>query len=172
MYLVNDLVLPLNLKLRILERAILRLSLYLSLLLLYSISMINLTAAQTTNTALSQSDKEGCLEIQIEGMACIPKGEFIRGSEAERSCKQGEVKRIPAQAPNHRPVSKIDMPTYYMDLSEVTYSAYQACVRKKNCPKRRPAYSDFSAAQQPMVGLSWYEAFTYCKAMGKHLPTE
>lgn len=113
-----------------------------------------------------------CLVEEVKGMACIPGGTFIRGSHAQRTCKQGEVKRIPVDSPNHQPIHQIDLPTYYMDLTEVTYQAYQQCVRANKCPKRRPAYSDFSAKRQPMVGLTWYEAFTYCKAVGKHLPTE
>ena len=115
---------------------------------------------------------EACLKGSVSGMACIPAGAFTRGSLEPRRCKQGEVKRIPKDEPNHAPPSSIEMPTYYMDLTEVTFQAYQACVKQKKCAPRRPAYGDFSAPKQPMVGLSWYEAYRYCKAVGKHLPTE
>ncbi|MBV70736.1 MAG: sulfatase [Myxococcales bacterium] len=123
----------------------------------------------------AQDDARGsddCLSADIPGMSCIAEGSFIRGSEAHRTCMQGEVRRIPAQKPNHRPVSKISLTTFYMDQTEVTYAAYQACVKTGVCRRRRPAYNDYNRPQQPMVGLTWYEAHNYCKAMGKHLPTE
>ena len=177
MHPINDLILFFaHFILRMIKSTFLIMIFGLGILLLNSTFMLGLSSAQTAqvlpNSQTASVKTAGCLAEAIEGMTCIPKGEFIRGSEAERTCKQGEVKRLPAKAPNHRPVSKIDMPSYYMDVTEVTYSAYQVCARAKKCPKRRPAYSDFSAAKQPMTGLSWYEAFTYCKVMGKHLPTE
>lgn len=115
---------------------------------------------------------EPCLETPLKGMACIPSGAFTRGSERPRTCRQGEVRRIPKDQPNHRPASIIELSTYYMDLTEVTYSAYQVCAKAKKCKPRRPQYADYNAPQQPMVGLSWYEADQYCRAQGKHLPTE
>ncbi|MDP6944400.1 MAG: SUMF1/EgtB/PvdO family nonheme iron enzyme, partial [Myxococcota bacterium] len=53
-----------------------------------------------------------------------------------------------------------------------TYAAYQACVKARKCPRSKPAYNDYDRPNQPMVGLSWYQANTYCKAVGKHLPTD
>ncbi|MGB1699261.1 MAG: formylglycine-generating enzyme family protein, partial [Nannocystaceae bacterium] len=94
------------------------------------------------------------------------------GSTAPRTCPQGEVRRIPADQPNHAPVATIDMPTFYMDQTEVTYAAYQACAKAGACRRARPSYNDFSRPQQPMVGIKWYDAFAYCQFMGKHLPTE
>lgn len=144
------------------------------IVLLGTLSLVSTPSlyAQKLKPVEAVNEVRSCLNGEVQDMACIPGGAFIRGSSAERTCRQGEVKRIPAKSPNHQPASTIEMPTYYMDLTEVTYSAYQRCVKTKKCRKRRPAYSDFSAAQQPMVGLTWYEAFTYCKAVGKHLPTE
>ncbi len=105
-------------------------------------------------------------------MACIRGGSFIRGSEAPRTCAQGEVRRIPKNEPNHRPVQTIFLPTYYLDLTEVTFADYQRCVTGNKCSPARPAYNDFSAPNQPMVGVTWFQAQAYCRAMGKHLPTE
>ena len=115
---------------------------------------------------------EPCPTDVIDGMSCIPGGPFIRGSEAPRTCKQGEVRRIPAAKPNHKPVTEVHVSTFYMDKTEVTYAAYQRCVKAGQCRRRRPAYNDYNRAQQPMVGVTWYEANQYCKAVGKHLPTE
>ena len=113
-----------------------------------------------------------CLGDDVPGMSCIPGGKFTRGSEAPRTCMQGEVSRIPKNKPNHRPVQSITLQTYYMDKTEVTYKAYQDCVKAKKCNPAKPLYSDYSRPNQPMVGMTWYDANKYCQAMGKHLPTD
>lgn len=114
----------------------------------------------------------------IEGMACIPGGPFLRGSDNDShvKCDQSSYNRAyRKKGDNHinvNPQSKIDMPTYYMDITEVTNEAYQACVKAKKCEKDGPKYNDFSASKQPITGLSWYNAKQFCEAQGKHLPTE
>ncbi len=115
---------------------------------------------------------KACHEGSIDGMSCIPGGSFVRGSEADRICKQGEVKRIPKDKGNHRPESKVTLQTYYMDVTEVTYSAYQKCAKAGKCRRTKPSYKDYDRPTQPMVGVRWYDANQYCIAMGKHLPTE
>jgi formylglycine-generating enzyme required for sulfatase activity len=92
------------------------------------------------------------------GMACVPGGSFIRGSDDG-----------PA---NTRPKATVWLQTYFMDLYEVTYGDYQSCVKAKKCKFARPLYNDFNRPKQPMVGMTWYDAAQFCKAQGKHLPTE
>lgn len=115
---------------------------------------------------------KACHTSEINGMSCIPGGAFVRGSDTPRTCKQGEVKRIPADKPNHRPASSVTLQTYYMDQTEVTYAAYQACAKAGKCRRAKPSYKDYDRPTQPMVGVRWTDADQYCKAMGKHLPTE
>jgi len=92
------------------------------------------------------------------GMACIDGGKFIRGSNDGPE--------------NTRPQAEIWLQTYYMDLYEVTYAEYKACQKSKQCPKGGPLYNDFSNPKQPINGITWYAAQTYCEVHGKHLPTE
>lgn len=73
---------------------------------------------------------------------------------------------------NSKPAMSIWMQTYYMDIYEVTYGDYQACVKEKKCPRSHPYYNDYDRPKQPMVGMTWYNASQFCKALGKHLPTE
>ena len=94
----------------------------------------------------------------IPAMACIPAGEFIRGSTSG-----------PA---DERPAEKIYLKAFYMDIYEVTFSEYQACVTAKKCQRARPNYEGFSEAKQPMTGVSWFGADEFCRAHGKRLPTE
>jgi formylglycine-generating enzyme required for sulfatase activity len=100
-----------------------------------------------------------CLEVAPAGMACIPGGPFLRGVDAG--------KHAPA-----RPQATVWVQTFYMDTHEVTYGAYKACVQAGRCRKAGPTYRDFDNPQQPINGVSWYDAKAYCEAQGKHLPTE
>lgn len=105
------------------------------------------------------------------GMACVPGGWFVRGMDEDaHSCDQasqparGNVGTTPAQ--------RVWMDTYFIDTTEVTNAAYKVCLDARECPKDGPKYTDFSAPQQPITGLSWYSAKTFCEAQGKHLQTE
>jgi len=91
-------------------------------------------------------------------MACIPGGAFIRGSDDG-----------PA---NTRPAAEVWLQTFYMDRYEVTFAEYKACQATKECPRAGPLYNDFSRPRQPMTGVDWYAAVAYCRAQGKHLPSE
>ncbi len=93
-----------------------------------------------------------------KGMRCIPGGTFLRGT-----------KRGPKYS---RPQASIWMDTFYMDATEVTVAAYEACVSRGGCEKARTIYEDFSRPRQPKVGVSWHHADAYCRESGKHLPTE
>lgn len=99
-----------------------------------------------------------CLNPAPPMMSCIPGGNFLRGTDKGPK--------------NAQPQATIWQQTFYMDKYEVTVEAYNACVKSGKCPKAHTLYNDYSRPKQPKVGLSWYTAVTFCKAMGKHLPTE
>ncbi|MCA9694069.1 MAG: SUMF1/EgtB/PvdO family nonheme iron enzyme, partial [Myxococcales bacterium] len=90
-----------------------------------------------------------------EGMACIPGGPFIRGSDDGPK--------------NTHPAETVWLQTYYMDLNEATVEEYKACLERGDCLKGGPLYNDFSRPKQPIVGPNWYAAVRYCEAHGKHL---
>jgi len=95
---------------------------------------------------------------KVNAMGCVPGGSFIRGSDT--------------RGKNSRPRATVELQTFYMDVHEVTVAEYDACVKAKKCKRAKTAYRDYNRAQQPKVGVSWYHARDFCKAMGKHLPTE
>ncbi len=101
---------------------------------------------------------EPCVDPPPPGMACVPGGPFIRGSDDG-----------PA---NTHPADTVWLQTYYMDVFEVTHGDFKACQKTKACLRGGPLYNDFSRAAQPIVGPNWYAAVRYCEVAGKHLPTE
>lgn len=108
------------------------------------------------------------------GMACIPGGSFIRGADAPHECNQQlptRMKRVKGRV-DTAPVATVWQQTFYMDVTEVTYEAFRACIKSGKCDKAGPGYSDFNRPTQPIAGVSWYDADNYCRVMGKHLPTE
>ncbi len=104
-----------------------------------------------------------CLAAPPPGMACVPAGPFIRGRYRSDD------------GPSHPPAESkavVYMSTFYMDKNEVTYEAFKACEKAKQCLPGGPNYQDFDAPTQPVNGVNWYAAQSYCKAQGKQLPTE
>ena len=91
-------------------------------------------------------------------MSCIPGGPFLRGSDDG--------------PPSARPRATVWLQTFYMDRDEVTVARYQACVAARRCEAARTVYEDYSRPRQPKVGVSWHHAVCFCRAQGKHLPTE
>lgn len=92
-----------------------------------------------------------------EGMALIPAGTFVMGSN------EGD------QQPRHRVFIK----AFYLDTYEVTNREYMAFVKETGHPKP-PFYKDgdFNNPDQPVVGVTYYDAMTYAHWTGKRLPTE
>jgi len=91
-------------------------------------------------------------------MACIPAGAFVRGSN------EGNA--------NEEPEASVELDAFFMDITEVTVEAFEACVASTACKPVHTLYSDFSRPRQPKVGVSWFDARNFCRAMSKHLPTE
>ncbi len=106
-----------------------------------------------------------------DGMVCVPGGWFLRGvQEPLHSCAQSDQ---PASGDiGAHPVDRVWVDTFYLDTTEVTFEAYQACVRRGACSPARPLYRDYDAPTQPMTGMSWFDAVAYCEARGGRLPTE
>jgi len=97
------------------------------------------------------------------GMACIPGGAFLRGTDAE-------------EPTNARPQSTVWLQTFYLDVYEVTYEQYKACEKAgsaaERCDHGGPQYLDFDHPKMPIQGVSWFHSRKYCQLHGKDLPTE
>ncbi len=106
-----------------------------------------------------------------EGMILIPEGEFIVGSDGgDASC---------------RPQQKVYLPAFYIDKYPVSHLMYRKFVRETNhkipfmeekefkeyCWTKEKNYPP-GKANQPVVLVSWYDAYAYAKWAGKRLPWE
>ncbi len=107
-------------------------------------------------------------EIIPGEMVLIPAGEFILGTEDSKSVAY--------------PKQKINLPAFWIDKYEVTNmefldfslkTGYQGEGVKEGKDWRvffTPATPE--KAKLPVVYISWKDAETYCKSLGKRLPTE
>ncbi|MBV6493703.1 MAG: Serine/threonine-protein kinase pkn1 [Turneriella sp.] len=105
---------------------------------------------------------------EIPGMACIPAGEFIRGSNNYLD--------------DEKPEEKIYISEFYIDKTEVTNKDFneclaqgkcQECMKNGNCNYIGPRYGwRYKRDNQPVSGVSWFTAKEYCEFRGKRLPTE
>lgn len=118
--------------------------------------------------AVGCARKIAACEKKIPGMACIPAGEFIRGSNDFDA--------------DEKPEEKIYLSEYYIDLTEVTNKAFNECLAAGKCRDcLKTGKCDYVGARygarykgdnQPVNGVSWYSAKEYCEFRGKRLPTE
>ena len=101
-------------------------------------------------------------------MLPVPGGAFTMGADDE-----GEQ--------DERPAHTVTIEAFLLDRTEVTNAAYQECVRAGSCkPSDSLASSGlvyghpeaFRGAEQPVVGVSWFDARDYCAFRGRRLPRE
>jgi formylglycine-generating enzyme required for sulfatase activity len=92
-------------------------------------------------------------------MVFVPAGEFSMGSNDGES--------------DEKPVHTVYLDAYYIDEYEVTNAQYRKCVEAGVCSQ--PSYWDdsgYNKPNQPVVGVNWNDAKTYCQWAGARLPTE
>lgn len=97
-----------------------------------------------------------------DDMVLIREGEFQMGSDSD------------VAAEDESPVHSVFVGSYLMDINEVTVKEYRKFVEETEHPA-----PDWDAVEQyaptdkhPIVLVSWHDAMTYAKWVGKRLPTE
>jgi formylglycine-generating enzyme required for sulfatase activity len=89
-------------------------------------------------------------------MVKVPAGDFLMGSN------DGEA--------DEKPVHRVHVAAFEMDVTEVTVAQYGACVSAGGCPAS--AKGSDSRGDHPINFVSWDEASTYCAWAEKRLPRE
>lgn len=130
-----------------------------------------LLAAQTTQTQTTTPAPTStpCPTTEVPGMKCVPGGLTVLGTNDDHRCAQGENKR---RHTVFGPAMSVFVDTVFLDDTEVTIAAYNACVAAQKCSSGGPLYNDYSRPQQPVTAITWFQARDFCKSLGKRLPTE
>lgn len=67
----------------------------------------------------------------------------------------------------------VTVTAFHLDQHEVTQQQYRACVLEKHCAVHSLATdSRFNDSNQPVIGVTWYQAKAFCDWKKKRLPTE
>ncbi len=95
-------------------------------------------------------------------MVSLPAGSFLMGSSDG--------------AANEKPVHRVSVAAFAMDVTEVTTAAYTACVRAGRCTAAGTGeicnYGRSGKDNHPINCVDWDQATAYCASVGKRLPTE
>lgn len=125
----------------------------------------------TTAQAQSGGEKNN----PYERMALIPAGEYMMGdlkSKAELNPWDALAIDRHMLGPED-PAHEIYVDAFYIDIYEATNADYEEYVKATGATK--PEFWDdknFNDPRQPVVGVSWKEASSFCAWKNKRLPTE
>lgn len=111
----------------------------------------------------------------FEDMGLIPAGKSQMGSQKSLlELKPHDLFNTDRHSLGpENPAHEVYLDAFYIDIFEVTNEKYKNFVDATEAKIPRGwGKTSFSGAQQPVVGISWKEAVTYCKWRGKRLPTE
>lgn len=108
-------------------------------------------------------------------MVLITEGPFISGM------KQNDIKSLVRKlktpmlaiykSENLRASKRLG--NYYIDCVEVTNEQYERFMQEtRHRPPKYWKWPQYNGKRQPVVGVGWADAGTYCKWVGKRLPTE
>jgi len=126
-------------------------------------AQINITKIKQTTGGSDIPVEKGSKIIGKDGaqMILIPAGDFQMGD----SFNEGE--------PDELPVHTVYLDAFYMDVYEVTNAQYKKFMDATGY--EAPYYwndPNYNTPNNPVIGVSWYDAVAYAEYADKYLPTE
>ena len=92
-------------------------------------------------------DCDGCPELVV-----IPAGEFQMGSPTSEGGRY-----YPEEGPQHR----VTVSSFALEMTEVTFDEWDACVRGGGCNGYRPDDAGWGRGSRPVINVSWEDAQAY-----------
>ncbi len=122
------------------------------------------SASADTGTEASPTPDAASAVAAPADMLLVPGGTFTMGNDVG-----GEGDEKPAHA--------VTLAPFWLDKTEVTQAAWDACVEAKACPPPDNSIlmsfgGLFKGPNRPVIGISWFAARDYCKWKGNRLPRE
>ena len=93
-----------------------------------------------------------------DGMILIKSGCFIMGTNQDAIYEDDDNNS------REKPAHKVCLDSFYLDIYEVTQKKWDGVMSFNR--------SVFHHPEQPITHIHWHEARSYCKKVGKRLPTE
>jgi formylglycine-generating enzyme required for sulfatase activity len=141
-------------------------SILLSFILLLCLAACGKKEEPTTTTTTQAPAEPAQPTVTPGEMVLIPAGEFILGSSEDKTNAA-------------YPEQKVKLPAYWIDKYEVTnYEFLDFAVKTGYAGEGAKEGKDWrqfftpDKAKYPVVYITWKDADTYCKSVGKRLPTE
>jgi formylglycine-generating enzyme required for sulfatase activity len=94
----------------------------------------------------------------------VPPLRFIMGcTQGDRDCQHDEIY-----------LRWVEVPGVWVERTEVSNRMYRGCVEAGACspPSEDYGYSDPARGDEPVAGVSWYQAREYAEWLGRRLPSE
>jgi formylglycine-generating enzyme required for sulfatase activity len=111
-----------------------------------------------------------------DGMVLVPAGSFLMGSDKVDT--EGRAQEFGSMKPwylDEHPQHSVDLPSYFMDKTEVTNGQYALYLTATGAAVPKGWSAQALTPQnrdRPVTGVNWYESDSYCRWLGKRLPTE
>ncbi len=110
-----------------------------------------------------------------KGMVLISEGHYVMGSHKSLiELNPGDLFSTDRHALGpENPAHNVEIDSFYIDTHEVSHGNYMEFVKTNKVKK--PLFwnnPNFNNEKQPVVGISWKEAQSYCTWKGGRLPTE
>ena len=122
------------------------------------ISKLNIESINGNSPYVGRSPADASIEAPLPKEVLIPAGPFLMGDS------QGDENNL---------IHRVYLDEYWIDTFEVTNSQYREFLSATG--RSEPKYfsdSNYNQDNQPVVGVSWSDASSYCSWGKKRLPTE